>query len=128
MLSLSEVYKKLKQIYPQAISIANSNGQISQGGVYLSFDELKQDSNKKDIAIFSLIISSRTLIGKTNSILPLLDNLRQKTLQEQNFYFGVEIFSSIRFIELSDSGLYSYALVLQIPFYRDYEDDMEEYK
>lgn len=114
MSELVEVYNKLKTFYPEALEVS----QVNQSGISLSFDGLKQSEYKKDIALFSLKISLETLA----QILPLLDELRLKTLDEENLIFGVEIFKNIEFIGFENS-LYNYSLNLEIPIFRQKVDE-----
>ena len=119
MSELIDVYNKLKQMYPKALEVLKAN---VQGGIYISFDGLKQDAHKKDLASFSIKVSARTLAQDKTSVLPLLDELRVKTIQEQNRVFGVEIFKNIEFVSIED-GLYIYSLNLEIPIFRELVDE-----
>lgn len=119
MSELVDAYMKLKKLYPKVLEVAFAK---AQGGIYLSFEGLKKDEHKKDIALFSLKIASRSLVADRSSILPLLDELRVKVLEEQNRVFGVEIFKNIDFVGFEDS-LYIYSMNFEIPIFRDFTDE-----
>ncbi|AQW80786.1 hypothetical protein [Campylobacter pinnipediorum] len=119
MREIIDIFKKLKEIYPEAKTVYKEGVQT---GVYLAFNGINNKEWKKDIASFTLYVGARSLDADKNSVIALLDELRARTISKANFVFGEEIFKNIEFVSF-ESSLYVYSIGLEIPLYRENDDD-----
>jgi EAL domain-containing protein (putative c-di-GMP-specific phosphodiesterase class I) len=117
---LTDIQKKLKEIFPEALDF--SADEVIQGGIYLVFNSLTSKDWRVDICRFSLLIASRSMAEDKDAILPLVDKLRERLGGKKAIdAFGADIFVDVSAGNFRDT-LYVYTLNMQIELFREMEN------
>lgn len=119
-LSLQQIYENLKVLFPESIDI--STRKVEQGGVYLLFTGLKPQDYRKDTCSFSILVASRSMVEDKNSILPTVDDIRERCGNKEALkLFPRDIFKGVSVSEFTDT-LYIYEISLEISLDRDIDE------
>lgn len=115
-MKLTDAAVKLQELFPDAITITNPEV-IGQNGQYLYFEGLFPHENPdnliEDIGRFVLICAGNSWDGKGDGVLGMVENARS-TLYQRSLDMDVNMFRGVKSAVLSGSGLYLYAVLIQI--------------
>jgi hypothetical protein len=123
---LTELHSKIKTIFPEAVDF--SADKVIQGGIYLLFNELRNEGDwREDICSYSLLIASNSIHEDKNSILPLIDGLRERlgTKEALEAFDGQDVFINVTTGNFQDM-LFVYDLKMEFKIYREMDEELEQ--
>lgn len=115
-MKLTDAAQELQELFPDAITITNPEV-IDQNGQYLYFEGLSPHENPdnriEDTGRFVLICAGNSWDGKGDGVLGMVEEAR-KVLYQKSLDETVNMFRGVKAAVLGGSGLYLYAVLIQI--------------